>query len=175
MSLRRLCGACLMALAAGGALAQGALDDATAAARLIADSCVTQSLDFPAIFDAAASRAADGGLAQVMNDGNAAMFGNPGAAHLTFNRRVDSMHCALNLPASDGLESDFAIYRDVMDAAILAAYPGALSDPMEYPSPHQKGHQWVFSVPKDRHFATSLDWTADRGLTLAVGYSQRYD
>jgi hypothetical protein len=46
---------------------------------------------------------------------------------------------------------------------------------MDKPSPHEAAHQWVFRVPKERHFAVSHSWIRDRGVSLSVGYSQIYE
>jgi hypothetical protein len=96
-------------------------------------------------------------------------------AHVVFTREIDSLACALTVPAPPADEAYFATVRDRMQAMISATYPTALSVSNDDPSPHVDGHQWVFSNPRDRHFAVSLDWQRERGITLAVGYRQIYE
>lgn len=158
-----------------GWVAAGPFDDPADAGALMGEACVTPSLDFDALFASAQELATAAGLPQVMASDEAAMFGNPGGAHVVFSRRIDSMACQLTIPPDPGTEAFFNDLRDIMQARIDVTYPGALSDEMDTPSPHESAHQWVFRVPKERHFAVSHSWIRDRGVSLSIGYSQIYE
>lgn len=157
------------------ALTAGPFDLPADAVGLIADACVTTSMDWPLLFVTAQKLATDRQLPQVMANDEAAMFGNPGGAHVMFARKIDSLACRLVIPQDIGTE---AFYQDLvtgLDWKINATYPEALSVEQNKPSPHEAQHQWVFNVPAERHFAVSLDWAREDGLSINVGYSQIYE
>ncbi|MEL7281020.1 MAG: hypothetical protein AAFY35_02485 [Pseudomonadota bacterium] len=142
---------------------------------LIGDACVTTSLDWPVLFTYAQELATARNLPQVMANDEAAMFGNPAGAHVMFARTIDSLACRIMIPEDVGTE---AFYQDLitgMDWKIKAVYPDARSSEQNKPSPHEAAHQWVFNVPAERHFAVSLDWAREDGVSINVGYSQIYE
>ncbi|MEL7012364.1 MAG: hypothetical protein AAFO72_03685, partial [Pseudomonadota bacterium] len=104
-----------------------------------------------------------------------AMFGDPAGAHVMFSRQIDALACRLTIPPAVGTE---AFYQDLvggLEWKISAVYPDALSVEANKPSPHEAKHDWVFSVPAERHFAVTLDWVRDRGVSINIGYSQIYE
>ncbi len=153
----------------------GPFDLPADAVGLMADACVTTSLDWPALYANAQALAANAQLPQVMATDEAAMFGNPGAAHVMFSKQIDSMACRLSIPADVGTEEFYNDLVTGMDWKIKATYPDVTSVPRDKPSPHEAEHQWVYRVPAERHFAVSLDWYRERGVSINIGYSQIYD
>ncbi|MEO0370736.1 MAG: hypothetical protein AAF231_04690 [Pseudomonadota bacterium] len=157
------------------ALTAGPFDLPADAVGLISEACVTTSLDWPALFANAQALATNAQLPQVMSTDEAAMFGNPGGAHVIFSKTIDSMACRLVLPAQTGTEQFYQDLVTGMDWKIGAVYPDALSVEQNKPSPHEAEHQWVFRVAAERHFAVSLDWERESGVSVNIGYSQVYD
>ncbi|MEO0774675.1 MAG: hypothetical protein AAFZ04_16015 [Pseudomonadota bacterium] len=173
--MRPALAAAALLVGAPTALTAGPFDLPADAVGLIADACVTTSLDWPALFTNAQALATNAQLPQVMATDEAAMFGNPAAAHVIFSKTIDSMACRLVIPSDTGTE---AFYQDLvtgMDWKIKATYPDVLSVEQNKPSPHEAEHQWVFRIPSERHFAVSLDWYRERGISINIGYSQVYD
>ncbi|RDC71777.1 hypothetical protein DLJ49_13020 [Rhodovulum sp. 12E13] len=166
--------AALVALS-GPAAAQGVLEDSAASGALLTGACVPDTLDFPALFEAAKAGAMEAGLPAAMDSDEAAMFGDPGGAHLMVARTVDSLACRLTLPAPAGSQEYYAALRAEIEAAVAAVYPDALSVEADTPSPHEDKHEWVFRVPAERHFAATLTWQVEDGVTLGIGYRQIYD
>lgn len=160
---------------AAPAVAQSPLDTPGSAGALIANACVTQSLDFPALIARAAAIAEQIGLNTVTKSDKVAVYGDMAAANVVFSREIDAMACALRVPAPTADLAYYETVRDRMQAMIMSVYPQALSVDTNNPSPHEEGYQWVFSVPRDRHFAASLTWQTEDGVTLSVGYSQIYE
>lgn len=142
---------------------------------LISDACVSTSLDWPALFTTAKDLAAAKGLPQVMATDEAAMFGNPAGAHVVFSRQIDALACRLVLPEDTGTEAFFNDLVTGMEWKIKATYPDALSVAGNNPSPHEAAHQWVYNVPAERHFAVSMDWAREDGVSINIGYSQIYE
>ena len=157
------------------ALGQTVLEDPVKSGEMMEQACVPDSLDFDALFAGARDAVSTTGLPVVSSSDESAMFGNPGGAHFVVSRRIDSMSCYLNVPKEIGTQDYYSSLRDRFHTAINTVYPKIFSEEMNKPSPHEAAHQWVWSKSKDRHFAVSMEWIADRGVTLAVGYSQKYD
>jgi hypothetical protein len=174
MRTRIFISAGLAALAAPAA-AGGALEEAAVAGPLVAAVCVPDTLDFPALFETAKRAAVEAGLPAAMDSDEAAMFGDPGGAHLMVARTIDSLACRLSLPMPAGSRDYYLALRAEMEGAIAAVYPDALSVEADTPSPHEDKHEWVFRVPAERHFAATLTWQAEQGVTLGIGYRQIYD
>jgi len=159
----------------GSAIAQTLLEDPVKSGAMMEEACVPDSLDFDALFASACETISAAGLATVSSSDESVMFGNPGGAHFVLSRRIDSVACYLSVPKEIGTKEYYAALRDRYNSAVKAVYPKAFSEEMDKPSPHESAHQWVWSKTKDRHYAASMEWRADRGVTLAVGYSQKYD
>jgi len=157
------------------ALGQSLLEDPVKSGDMMEQACVPDSLDFDALFASASEAVSEAGLSAVSSSDESVMFGNPGGAHFVVSRRIDSLACYLSVPKEIGTQEYYTELRDRYDAALRTVYPKAFSEEMDKPSPHESAHQWVWSKTKDRHFAASMQWIADRGVTLAVGYSQKYD
>lgn len=175
MISRALMASTFAVLVGAPGLAQTVLDTPGAAGALIANACVSQSLDFEALLERATTIAEQIGLPQVTKSDTVAVFGDLSSAHVMFTREIDALACALTVPSPPGDEAYFATVRERMQAMISATYPTALSVANDDPSPHVDGHQWVFNNPRDRHFAVSLDWQRERGVMLGVGYRQIYE
>ena len=114
-------------------------------------------------------------LTTVMANDQAAMFGNPGGLHLVFSKSIDSIACALTVPADTGTQSYFETLRGSVAQRVTAVYPDALSVDADPASPHEEKHDWVFSVPAERHFAMTLTWQVEDGVLLGIGYRQIYE
>lgn len=160
---------------AAPACAEGVFDDASATGAMLTEICVTDSLDFAAIFADGTAQAQADSLPVVTETDKVAMYGHPVNGSVTFSREVDAIACALRLAPPAGSVSYFETLRDVVQARIMEVYPGALSVDAKLPSPHEEKHDWVFSKPADRHFAATLTWQTDAGILLAIGYRQIYD
>lgn len=142
---------------------------------LMAEACVTTSLDWQMLFNNAQKLAIDAQLPQAMATEQAAMFGDPAGAHVMFAKQIDALACRITIPPAVGTE---AFYQDLvsgMEWKISAVYPDALSVEDNKPSPHEAKHDWVYNVPAERHFAVTLDWIRDRGVSINIGYSQIYE
>lgn len=156
-------------------IAAGPFDLPADTVGLMADACITTSLEWPALFSQAQDLATAKGLPQVMATNEAAMFGDPAGAHVMFARQIDAIACRITIPPAVGTE---AFYQDLvggMERKIAAVYPDALSVEDNKPSPHEAKHDWVFNVPAERHFAVTLDWFRERGVSINIGYSQIYE
>lgn len=161
---------------AGSAHAQASvLDDPGFSGTLVGQLCVSDSLDFAALFDRAKATAGGADLPAVTATDKVAMYGNPGGANLVFTREIDAMACALNIPAPAGSQAYYEALKAALQQRIGAVYPAALSVDGNKPSPHEEKHDWVFSAPKDRHFAVTLTWQVEDGVQLGVGYRQVYE
>ncbi len=160
---------------AAPASASDVLSDPMSAGRLVAQACISPSLDFDALFIGANALVSASGLPVAVQNAEVGMWGDPGGAHLIVSRTIDSLACQLKMPSPDGSETYFEALRDSTEAEIKAVYETALSDAMDKPSPHEAAHQWVMRVPAKRHFAASLDWQREQGVMLGIGYSQIYE
>lgn len=161
--------ACLAAPVA----AQTTLDDPNAAGALMGAACVTGSMDWDAVFTAARGAMAAQGLMTMTATDEVAMFGLPTEPNLMATRGIDSLACRLSVPMGD--EAYFNALRDAFGATVSATYPKALSVASKTASPHDEKHEWVRNIPGERHFAATLEWRADRGVTLGIGYRQIYE
>ena len=153
--------------------AQSVLDDPNAAGALMGAACVTDSVDWDAVFATARNAMAAQGLATMTDTDEVATFGLPTAPNLMATRTIDSLACRLIVPAGD--EAYFNALRDAFGTAVSVTYPKALSVASNTPSPHDEKHEWVRSIPGERHFAATLEWQADRGVMLGIGYRQIYE
>lgn len=167
--------AAAFAVSIPGWVAAGPFDDPADASALIAEACVTTSLDWDTLFADAQKLAVDLDLPQIMASDEAVMYGDPAAANLMFARRIDSMACRLSVPPDTGTEAFYTTVVEALDTRIKATYPEVLSVEADKPSPHEAKHDWVFRVAKERHFAVTVDWIRDRGVSLNIGYSQIYE
>jgi hypothetical protein len=165
----------LLVLALPAQAEQSPLADPSFAGTLVGQVCVTQSLDFPAIFTQAKAVANAAALAQVMADDKIAMFGDPAGLHLVFSKRIDGLACALTVPDQTGTPAYFETLRASIGQRVSAVYPDALSVDSDPASPHEEKHEWMFRVPAERHFAVTLEWQTEDGVSLAIGYSQIYE
>lgn len=157
------------------ALAAGPFDLPADSVGLMSNACVSTSLDWSALFSNAQDLALAAGLPQVMASEGAAMFGDPAGAHVMFARQIDSMACRLVVPGDIGTETFYQDLVGGMEWKIKAIYPEALSVESDKPSPHEAQHEWVHRVAEERHFAVTLDWYRDQGVSINIGYSQIYE
>jgi hypothetical protein len=130
-------------------------------------------MDWDAVFANTKATMAELGLTAMTDTDKVVMFGLPTEPNVMGTRTIDSLACRLAVPGVD--EAYFDALRDAFGAAVSATYPKALSIASNTASPHDEKHERVRSFPGDRHFAATLEWQAERGVTLGIGYRQLYE
>lgn len=161
-------------LAAAPVAAQEALDT-SALADLMVEACIFDRLDFEGQFKATTEAMASSGLPVVAQEDKTAVYGDPAGAYLVTTRSIDSLSCALRLPAPLGSREVLEDFRTKFGAGIADTFPDVTSLADDNPSPHIDGHDWSASFPGKMHYALALDWGTEDGLTVAIGFNQLYE